>query len=345
LTAVVAAALGFAPLAAPVLAADGLAADDAYSVAEDAALVVAPEQGLLVNDTGGGQVLCVVAAETSGLVGTIAEPGVGGDGSFTYTPPPDFNGTTTFTYSVATRIGDACPPPPPASEGSATVTITVTPVNDPPSAVTDSFTVLRDRTLNVASPGVLGNDSDVDGDPLTAVKTSSPAHGAVTLAADGGFSYTPAAGYVGPDAFAYRASDGMDQSLQRIVSINVVDVPPTPSPTPRPSPTPVPATASPSPSPTESPAPSDTGLASEPPLETGVLPSASPSPSPAPGPASAEGGPPILAIGALVLLAGLLAVAAVYFVRSQQSAGDGEYGTAGPSGDADDVDEEPWPLD
>jgi len=338
LPAAFAATLALVPVAAHPVAADGLATDDSYSVAEDTSLVVAPEQGLLANDTGGSLVLCVALADTSALVGAIQDPGVNADGSFTYVPPPDFNGTTSFTYMVASKVGEACPS---VSAGTGTVTITVTPVNDAPTAVADSFTALKDRTLNVAAPGVLGNDSDIDGDQLTAVKAASPAHGTVTLAADGSFSYTPAAGYVGPDAFAYKASDGTAQSVQRLVTISVVDLPPTPAPTPvPPTPTPVPPTATPEASPSESPLPSDSGLPSASPLDTAAVPSASPSPSPVTGPTSSAGGPPILAIGALVLLLGLLAVAAVYFVRSQRSADDDAFETVGPGGDVDDIEDE-----
>ena len=53
----------------------------------------------------------------------------------------------------------------------------------------------------VGAPGVLGNDSDVDGLTLTAVKVSGPAHGSVVLASNGSFTYTPAANYNGPDSF------------------------------------------------------------------------------------------------------------------------------------------------
>lgn len=291
------------------------AADDSYGTDEDTPLIVAPENGLLANDHPGPQT-CLAAVDQSSLAGTAE---VQADGSFTFTPTTNANGATTFTYGIATDTGSGCPE---AAETTATVTITVNPVNDPPTAVGDSFTALRDRTLNVAAPGVLGNDSDVDGDPLTAIKTAGPAHGVVTLAQDGSFSYTPTTGYVGPDAFSYRASDGTATSPQRVVSLTVVTVPPSPSPTPAPTPTPA-LTPSPAPSPTESPLPSDSGPAS--PSASAAasgLPSGSPEPSAGAGPVSNTGGPPIIAIGALVLLAGLLAVAAVYFVRSQGAGGD-----------------------
>jgi len=319
LVAALAATLSLSSFAAGIVAADGLAVDDAYSLAEDApgGLAVTADVGLLANDTGGSLVLCVVSVDTTGLQGALDQAGTS-DGSFTYTPPPNYNGTTTFTYVVATKVADVCPAPP-ANEGTATVTLTVTPVNDAPSAAPDSFTALKDRTLNVAAPGVLANDSDVDGDTLTALKTSSPSHGDVTLAADGSFSYTPNAGYVGTDAFSYQASDGTATSPQRLVSLTIVAVPPPSTPTPIVTPAPAPPTASPEPSPTESPEPADSGLPSPSPLDTGLLVSPSPSAGAITGPVASGGGPSIFAIGALLLLIGLLAVAAWYFVRSRQS--------------------------
>ena len=339
LIAATAAALALSPFAARIAAADGLAVDDAYSLAEDGVLTVPVETGVLANDTGGSLVLCVSSFDTDGLQGALTEPpGVAADGSFTYTPPPNFSGTTSFTYDVSTIIAGVCPPPP-TGEGTATVTLTITPVNDAPTAVADSFTGLKDRTLNVAAPGVLGNDSDIDGDTVSTIKTSSPSHGAVTLAGDGSFSYTPDAGYAGTDAFSYRATDGTANSPQRLVNLTIVAVPPTRAPTPIPTQPPAPTTI-PEPSPTESPVPSDSGLPSPSPADTGLFGSPSPSAGPVVGPLADEGGPPIVAIAALVLLAGLLGVAAWYFVRSQRSDDEDAYETVGPSPEVDDLDDD-----
>ena len=325
--------VALSPIGALTVAADGLAMDDpSYAVAEDQVLTVPVETGVLSNDTGGSLVLCVASVHTESLQGVLDLGGVS-DGSFTYTPPPNFNGTTSFTYDVATIVGEC--PPPPVAEGTATVTITVAAVNDAPTAIGDSFTALKGHTLNIAAPGVLGNDSDVDGDPLTAVKKASPAHGAVTLAQDGAFSYTPDPGYVGSDQFAYWASDGTAHSPQRIVSLTVAALPPTPSPTPVVTPTPVPPTASPEPSPSESPEPSDSGLASPSPGASGI-PSPSPSSGPVTGPVAGGGGPSIVALGALALLLSLLAVAAVFFIRSQRAGDDGEGQPGYLGGDFDD---------
>jgi hypothetical protein len=69
---------------------------------------------------------------------------------------------------------------------SANVSVTVVAVNDPPVAANDGDSVNEDAALNIAAPGVLGNDGDVDGDALTAVLVSGPSHGALVLNASGG---------------------------------------------------------------------------------------------------------------------------------------------------------------
>ena len=95
------------------------------------------------------------------------------------------------------------------------------PANNPPTAVNDLYSTSQNTALVVAAPGVLGNDTDADGNPLTAVLASNPAHGTLTLNANGSFTYTPAAGYSGPDSFTYKASDGTVTSAVATVSITV----------------------------------------------------------------------------------------------------------------------------
>jgi len=60
----------------------------------------------------------------------------------------------------------------------------------------------------IAAPGVLVNDVDVDGDPLTASKLTDPTHGSLTVSANGSFTYTPDTGFLGEDSFTYTVSDG-----------------------------------------------------------------------------------------------------------------------------------------
>jgi VCBS repeat-containing protein len=70
----------------------------------------------------------------------------------------------------------------------------------------------------------LGNDTDPDGDPLTAVLVTGPSHGSLTVNANGSFSYTPGANYAGSDAFSYRASDGPLTSNVATVTLTVTAV-------------------------------------------------------------------------------------------------------------------------
>ena len=88
----------------------------------------------------------------------------------------------------------------------------------------DSYTASEDATLNVSVPGVLGNDTDADGDTLTAVVVTGPSHGSLALNTDGSFSYSPVANFNGPDSFTYKANDGTADSNIATVSIAVAAV-------------------------------------------------------------------------------------------------------------------------
>jgi len=94
-------------------------------------------------------------------------------------------------------------------------------LNSPPVAVNDSYAATSNRGLDQAAPGVLSNDADPEGTTLTAQLVSAPSHGALTLAGNGSFTYTPVANYVGSDSFTYRANDGNTNSNVATVTITV----------------------------------------------------------------------------------------------------------------------------
>ncbi len=94
-------------------------------------------------------------------------------------------------------------------------------LNFPPAAVNDSYDANQDRALTVGAPGVLANDTDLDGDPLSATLTGGPSHGTLMLDPGGSFVYTPGPGYVGSDSFTYTAGDGLAVSGVGTVSITV----------------------------------------------------------------------------------------------------------------------------
>ncbi|TDJ38602.1 MAG: DUF4347 domain-containing protein, partial [Gammaproteobacteria bacterium] len=90
-------------------------------------------------------------------------------------------------------------------------------------AALQNYTIYQDTTLNAtASGGVLANDYDAEGDPLTAVLVTGPSNAqSFTLNADGSFDYTPVAGFSGTDTFTYRANDGTSNSNLATVTITV----------------------------------------------------------------------------------------------------------------------------
>jgi ELWxxDGT repeat protein len=171
-----------------------VAVNDAYSTNEDTPLTVnAP--GLIANDTdANSNVLHDTVKVSDPANGSVT---VNGDGSFTYTPNANFNGSDSFTYKVTDGMDDS---------NVATVNITVTSVTEGPVAVDDNYSTNQNTSLTVAAPGVLGNDSDGDGDPLTAGSASIPANGAVAFNADGSFTYTPNNNFTGTDSFTYVVS-------------------------------------------------------------------------------------------------------------------------------------------
>lgn len=129
-----------------------------------------------------------------------------------YVPPANFNGSTAFTYKASDGT---------AESNTASVAVTVNAVNDLPVAAADSYTVAENTTLTVAAPGVLGNDTDAEGSPLTAVKLSDPSSGVLTFNADGSFVYTPATNFHGAVSFTYQANDGTSGGNIATVEITV----------------------------------------------------------------------------------------------------------------------------
>ncbi|HQO28596.1 MAG TPA: Ig-like domain-containing protein, partial [Accumulibacter sp.] len=98
------------------------------------------------------------------------------------------------------------------------------PVNNAPIANNDSYTARPGQTLAIAAPGFLANDSDPDGDSLTAVSVNiTGLQGSLVAFPDGHFNFTPTAGFVGTTSFTYTMGDGFGGNATGTVSINVVN--------------------------------------------------------------------------------------------------------------------------
>lgn len=89
-----------------------------------------------------------------------------------------------------------------------------------PVAIGDSYVAASGTTLSVPAPGVLANDTSPGGGALTAMLGSPTSNGTVSLNADGSFTYTSNTGFLGSDAFTYRAQN-LD-GLSPVATVNIV---------------------------------------------------------------------------------------------------------------------------
>ena len=207
--------------------------------------------GLLANDTDADGDTLTAAKVTDPAHGTVT---VNANGSISYVPAAGYFGPDSFTY----RANDGA-----LDSNTVTVSLTVSPTNAAPVAVADAYSTPKNTTLTVAAPGVLGNDTDADGDTLSSILVANVAHGTLTLGANGSISYVPTANYVGPDSFTYKANDGALDSNTVTVSLTVTPTNAAPvavadsysSPRTAPSPSPPRASSPTTPTPTATPSP------------------------------------------------------------------------------------------
>jgi hypothetical protein len=188
----------------------GVSANDAYETAYNTPLTVAALDGVLKNDIdtdGSGPLVLSAVLESPPAHGSVT---LNPDGSFTYVPNAGFSGTDTFTYKA--DDGEI-------TANAATVTIKVgeapVPVNQKP--VADAKQVATDE--DTAAPVVLSG-SDSDGDALSYVVVSQPAHGTLSGNAPN-LIYTPSKDWSGTDTFTYKVNDGALDSDPVTVTISV----------------------------------------------------------------------------------------------------------------------------
>lgn len=168
--------------------------------------------------------------EIPGSLTTIEGEGLKGlavsmsDGEILNYTSPDEEGAFAFAYEVNELPQEIVITSPTAGvyDSAATqLSLVYSLPNQDPVANDDAYSTAEDTTLNVTAPGVLGNDSDADGDPLTAVLDTGPGNGTLTLNADGAFTYTPDSDFNGIDNFIYHANDGSADSNTATVNITI----------------------------------------------------------------------------------------------------------------------------
>ena len=194
-----------------------IAVDDVYTGTEGMLLTV-DLPGVLFNDSDPDGNPLSVSLDTPPVHGGVT---LNPDGSLVYTPDANFSGLDQFTYLLSDTL----------LTSPAVVYLNILSLPDPPNAVNNDYSLQEDTPYVVSAPGVLGNDNDPDGDPLTAAWQSGPSHGDLLLNADGSFVYTPTLNYTGSDSFTYLASDGaLNDAAAVSLNINAVNDPPVANP-------------------------------------------------------------------------------------------------------------------
>ena len=161
------------------------------------------------SDPNGDSISISGLASISANGGTISQNG----NQLVYSPPAEFSGNDSFTYSIADVRG---------AIASATVNLTVSQApNNVPVAVNDSATVNSGETVNIP---VLINDSDPDGDLLSISGFASTSGNGGTIIQSGNqLAYTASASFTGNDSFSYSISDGRGGTDSATVNVTVVN--------------------------------------------------------------------------------------------------------------------------
>ncbi len=136
---------------------------------------------------------------------------INSNGTYTYTPNANFNGTDSFEYSINDGNGGT---------NSYTVTVNVAAVNDSPTASTANIETNED----IAFSGVLPFATDIEGDAVTYSMATDAIEGSVYINSDGSFTYTPNANFNGTDSFEYRITDGNGGSSTYRINVDITSV-------------------------------------------------------------------------------------------------------------------------
>src|SRR5205823_387329 len=169
------------------------------TTAEDTAKAIA----LTASDVDGDTLTYgVVTAPAHGTLSGVAP-------NLTYTPAAGYNGPDSFTFKANDGTVDSA---------AATVSLTVVHVNHAPVADAQAATTAEDT-----AKAIVLTATDADGDTLTFSLVAGPLHAALTCATPFR-TYTPAAGYNGPDSFTFKANDGTVDSGAATVSLTVTAV-------------------------------------------------------------------------------------------------------------------------
>ena len=157
----------------------------------------------------GGATYAAGSSATLAGIGTLV---INADGGYSFTPAANYHGAVPqATYTVSDG----------STTASSTLSLSIDAVNDAPLAQNDLASTPINTAL--ANIDVLGNDADLDGDPLsvTGAALANPALGSVSVNPDGSLNFTPANNVSGPVTIVYTISDGQGATSSATLTVNV----------------------------------------------------------------------------------------------------------------------------
>ncbi|MGO4139300.1 Ig-like domain-containing protein [Rhizobium brockwellii] len=205
-----------------------VAGDDLFTFSENDTI----SGNLLANDTAGANghkflrffdgepVLVKKPGQVTDIAGEHGVFHIKADGSFTFSlnagEKAGFDAGEMLTERISYKISDGA-----GHSDVGSLTLRVNGVTDAPVAEDASYSGDEDHAI----AGQL-TASDPDGDPLSygAAAGGGPAHGAMTIVADGSFNYTPDANWFGTDSLSYQVSDGHGGLDTATVTLNVAQL-------------------------------------------------------------------------------------------------------------------------
>jgi len=186
-----------------------------YSIQEDHSLIIRASDLLAhasdVDNT--ADQLHITNVAYTGANGALSD---NGDGTWTFTPNHDFNGSVELSFAVTDGI-DTVP---------QNINVTISPVNDAPVAAPVALTATEDTSITYTTAQLLGSSYDIDSTSLS-VNNVVATHGAIIDNHDGTWTYIPDANYNGPAVLNFNVSDGQLNSPSS-AAINIAPVNDTP---------------------------------------------------------------------------------------------------------------------
>jgi VCBS repeat-containing protein len=193
---------------APLTVSDTITLDEGGTVT----LTTTGSSTLLANDTDAESDSLTAIGVSSPTNGTLI---LNANGTFSYVHNGSNTTTDTFSYKANDGTVDG---------NTVTITITINPVNDIPLTVSDTLTVNEAGTVTLTASGsstLLDNDTDSEGDSLTAIGVTSPTNGTLTLNPNGTFSYVHDGSETTTDTFSYKSNDGTNDGNTVTITITI----------------------------------------------------------------------------------------------------------------------------